>query len=90
VLEHLTVGQHQSGGLPKNAVFWDVTPCGSLRTDVSGERSASIIRVTRIGELETTLAVNQPKHAAKVVPSSPIVVTLMMEALRFSGTSVLK
>jgi hypothetical protein len=28
-----------------------------LRTDVSDEHSASIIRVTRIGELGTTLAV---------------------------------
>jgi hypothetical protein len=28
-----------------------------VRTDVSGERSAAIIRVTRIGELGTTLAV---------------------------------
>jgi hypothetical protein len=28
-----------------------------VRTDVSEELSASIIRVTRIGELETTLAV---------------------------------
>jgi hypothetical protein len=28
-----------------------------VRTDVSEERSASIIRVTRIGELGTTLAV---------------------------------
>jgi hypothetical protein len=37
----------------KNGVFWDVTPCGSVRTDVSEELSASIIRVTRIGELGT-------------------------------------
>jgi hypothetical protein len=39
----------------KNGVFWDVTPCGSLRTDVSEELSASFIRVTRIGELGTML-----------------------------------
>jgi hypothetical protein len=32
----------------KNAVFWDVT---LVRTDVSEERIAFIIRVTRIGEL---------------------------------------
>jgi hypothetical protein len=31
--------------------------CDSLRTDVSEELSASFIRVTRIGELGTTLAV---------------------------------
>jgi hypothetical protein len=34
----------------KNGVFWDVTPCGSE------ELSTSFIRVTRIGELGTTLA----------------------------------
>jgi hypothetical protein len=40
----------------KNGVFWDVTPCGFVRTDVSEELSASFIRATRIGELGTTLA----------------------------------
>jgi hypothetical protein len=40
----------------KNGVFWDVTPCGSYK-NVSEELSASFIRVTRIGELGTTLAV---------------------------------
>jgi hypothetical protein len=42
-----------------------------VRTDVSEELSTSIIRVTRIGELRTTLAVT----------SSPILVTLMKEEL---------
>jgi hypothetical protein len=37
----------------KNGVFCDVRPYGSSKTDVSEELSASIIRVTRIGELET-------------------------------------
>jgi hypothetical protein len=37
----------------KNTVFWDVTPFGSCKNRVSEERSASIIRVTRIGELAT-------------------------------------
>jgi hypothetical protein len=41
----------------KNGAFWDVTPCGSYKTEVSEEFSASIIRVTRIGELGTALAV---------------------------------
>jgi hypothetical protein len=42
----------------KNAIFLDVTPCGFLiRTDVSDECIASVTRVTRIGELGTTLAV---------------------------------
>jgi hypothetical protein len=51
-----------------------------VRADISEEHSASIIRMTRIGELGTTLA---------VVPSSPILVTLMMEALCSSETSFL-
>jgi hypothetical protein len=77
-----------------------------VRTDVSEELRASIIRVTRIGELGTTLAATST-HAAKkyqlvflhsmrrllvtanVVPSSPILVTLMKEALGSSKTSVL-
>jgi hypothetical protein len=33
-----------------------------LRTDVSEELSTSIIRVTRIGELGTTLAVTSNQH----------------------------
>jgi hypothetical protein len=81
-------------------------------TDVSEELTASIIRVTRIGELGTTLAVTSNRHmlrrntkyftkyfeflhsmhrllvTANVVPSSPILVTLMMEAVSSSETSV--
>jgi hypothetical protein len=70
-----------------------------VRTNVSEERSASIMRVTRIGELETTLAVTinivllrsvrRLLVKANVVPSSQIFVILMMEALRSSETSVL-
>jgi hypothetical protein len=77
----------------KNAVFWDVTPCGSLRTDVSGECIASSTRVTRIGELGTTLAVTSKQSrlvvTAYIVPSSLILVNLMMEAILSSETSVL-
>jgi hypothetical protein len=71
-----------------------------VRTDVSEELSASIIRVTRIGELGTMLAVLRTHFVflcsvhrllvtASVVPSSLILVTLMMEALSSSETSVL-
>jgi hypothetical protein len=71
-----------------------------VRTDVSEEPSASIIRVTRFSELGTTLAVTSNRHTflrsvrrllvtANVVPSSPILVTLMMEALDSTDTSVL-
>jgi hypothetical protein len=56
----------------KNAVFWDVT-------------RSSIIRATRIGELGKTLAVtsNRRPLVTANVPSSPILVTLVMEALGF-------
>jgi hypothetical protein len=66
-----------------------------VRTDVSEELSAPIIRVTRIGELGT-LAVTSNRRSlrrllatANVVPSLPILVTLMMGALRSSETFVL-
>jgi hypothetical protein len=64
-----------------------------VRTDVSEEPSSSIISVIRIGELGTTLAVTSSVHrlivTPRVVPSSPILITLMMEALSSSETSVL-
>jgi hypothetical protein len=41
----------------KNGVFWDATPCGSCKNRRFGGLRASIIRVTRIYELGTTLAV---------------------------------
>jgi hypothetical protein len=64
-----------------------------VRTDVSEELSASFIRVTRIGELGTTLAVTSSVRRllvrASVFPSSPILFTLVKEALSSSETSVL-
>jgi hypothetical protein len=75
-----------------------------VRTNISEEPSAFNIRVTRIAELGTTLAVTTTDVRCKemlhsvhrllvmvnIVPSSLILVTLMMEALGFSETSVLK
>jgi hypothetical protein len=82
-----------------------------VRTEVSKERSASIIRVTRFGELGTMLAVTSNRRSlrrrdsvstivflrsmrrllvtANVFSRSPILVILIMEALRSSETSVL-
>jgi hypothetical protein len=73
-----------------------------VRTDVSEELSA-YIRVTRIGELGTLAVTSNRRNAAKkyqrsvrrllvtvnVVPSSQILVTLMMEAQSSSEKSVL-
>jgi hypothetical protein len=66
-----------------------------VRTDDAEDCIASIIRVTRIGELGTTLAVTSDRRTPRKVflrsvgrlpvtanvPSSPIPVTLMMEAI---------
>jgi hypothetical protein len=65
-----------------------------VRTNVSEELSASFIKIPRIGKLGTTLAVTSNRRTlrrwlatARVVPSSPILVTLMKEALRSSGAT---
>jgi hypothetical protein len=67
-----------------------------VRIYVSEELIASFIRVTRVGELGTTLAilaflrgVRRLLVTASVVRSSPILVTLMKEALSSSETSVI-
>jgi hypothetical protein len=61
-----------------------------VRPDVLEELTASFIKVTRIGELGTMLDVTSKRLVtASVVPSSPILVTLMKEALSSSETSVL-
>jgi hypothetical protein len=61
-----------------------------VRTDVSEEPSASFIRVTRPTHAAKILrSVRRLLVAACVVPRSPILVTLMKEALGSSKTSVL-
>jgi hypothetical protein len=49
----------------KNGVFWDVTPCAFVRTDVSKEPDASVIRVTRIVELGTTQAATSNRRTLR-------------------------
>jgi hypothetical protein len=58
-----------------------------VRTDVSEEVTALIIRVTRIDVFPCSL--RRLLVTANVIPSSPILVTLIMEALSSSETSVL-
>jgi hypothetical protein len=74
-----------------------------VRIDLSEERSTSIIRVTRIGGLRKMLDITSNRRTlrrntkslddllvtASVVPSSPILVIAMNEALRSTETSVL-
>jgi hypothetical protein len=62
-------------------------------TNVPEECSASIITVTRISELGTTLTLTSNRHTLRrntdVGCSSPILVTLVLEALCSSEKSVL-
>jgi hypothetical protein len=60
----------------KNGAFWDVTPCGSCKN-------------RRFGGTQRLRSVRRLLVTASVVPSSPILVTLMKEALSSSETSVL-
>jgi hypothetical protein len=66
-----------------------------VTTDVSEELSASFIRVTKIVEVGTLTVTSNRRSvrrllvAASVVPSTPILVTLMKEELGSSETSVL-
>jgi hypothetical protein len=63
-----------------------------VRTNVSDELSAFFIRVTRLGELAQLVFLRSVRRlllTASVVRSSPILVTLMKEALSSSETSVL-
>jgi hypothetical protein len=73
-----------------------------VRTEVSTELSASIIRVTKIGEIGMLVVTSNRSTLRRnirsvlrllvtvsVVPSSQILVSLMKEALSSSETSVL-
>jgi hypothetical protein len=48
----------------KNGIFWDGICVDLVRTDISDELSASIIRVTRIGKLGT-LAVTSNRRKVR-------------------------
>jgi hypothetical protein len=63
-----------------------------IRTDVPEELSASFIRVTRVGELGTTLAVTSNRRTLRRNTNplrSPILVSLLAVALISSETSFL-
>jgi hypothetical protein len=65
-----------------------------VRTDVSKELIASFIKVTRIGKLGTLAVTSNRTTLRRLlvtanVPSLPILVTLMKEAVRSCETSLL-
>jgi hypothetical protein len=61
----------------KNTIFWDFTPCGSSK-NLTFRRN---VIVHFRGVLQLLVTTN-------VVPSSPVLSTLMMEAILSSETSV--
>jgi hypothetical protein len=73
----------------RSGFVWDVAPL--VGTDVLEELGASMIGVTGVGVLGTTSVVTSNRRTlrqlldtANVVPSTPILVTLLMEALSSS------
>jgi hypothetical protein len=71
----------------KNAVFWDVTPCGYCKS----QRFGGTYRLHRQGKKNRRVFLRRGLRSlvtATVVPSSIILSTLMAEAIRFSETSV--
>jgi hypothetical protein len=71
----------------KNVVFWDLRRVALAKTDVSKEPSVSIVKVRRIGE--SLRSMRRLLITANFLPSSQIFLTLMMEALVSSETSIL-
>jgi hypothetical protein len=77
----------------KTAVFWDVTQCGSWKN----QRFGGTYRLHHQGvtnrrskkNIEFLRSVLRLLVTANDVPSSPSLVTLMMEAIRSSDSSVL-
>jgi hypothetical protein len=73
----------------KNDVFWDITPCGSCNNRRFGVTYQSEFHTSFLSHFVFFRSVRWLLVTAIVVPSSPILVTLMMEALRSSETPVL-
>jgi hypothetical protein len=63
----------------KNDVFRDVTSCGSCKNRRFGGTSASFIRVTRIGELGTTLAVSSNRRTLRRTRQVPPILWFLQE-----------
>jgi hypothetical protein len=89
--------QQSLGKMPPSGILRRVAV---VRTHVSEEFNASIIKVERIGELGATFPITRNRNTlqttrqlliiAKFVLISPILVNLMTETLHSSETSVLK
>jgi hypothetical protein len=67
----------------KNVVFWDVSPCGSCKNRRCGGTELFVCFLVFFRSVRRLVV------RASVVPNSPILVTIMKEALSSSETSVL-
>jgi hypothetical protein len=79
----------------KNAFFWNMTPHGFCKNRLFGAKHHLVIKVTRFSELGTILAINSNCNVLRLLVTAndvsiwPILVTLMMQTIRSSETSVL-
>jgi hypothetical protein len=64
-------------------------PVGLVRTDVLEELIDFIFRATRIAKLGIMLAVSSNRSTLRINSSSPILVTLLIEAIHYSKPLVL-
>jgi hypothetical protein len=72
----------------KNSVFWDVVPCGCSKN----RRFAGTLRFYHQSDKSSIVFLRSVRRllvTANAVPSSPILVTLLMEALRSCETSLI-
>jgi hypothetical protein len=71
----------------KNAIFWDVTPCCSCKNRRFGGTWRLLHQGDKKYQVVFPRSVRRLLAAASVIPSSPIIVTIMKEALGSSETS---
>jgi hypothetical protein len=71
----------------KNAVFWDVIPCGSCKKRHFGGKYRFHHQDDKNRRTRKDVSL---LHTGKVIPSSLILATLITEAISSSETSVLK
>jgi hypothetical protein len=73
----------------KNVVFWDVAPCGSCKNRRFGVVYRLHHQVDKNRRTRKDVNLVSVLVTAKVVPTSTILVNLIMESLLSSETSVL-
>jgi hypothetical protein len=74
----------------KNVIFWDVTPCGSCKSRCFGGMYRLHHQGDKNWQSRSSVSSNFLRlRVTANVPSSPILVTLMMEVICSSKTSVL-